>query len=184
MKVSRHDRILGNIRCGGMELEAVENFKYLGSTVTAENRVEEEVKIRIAAAARCSWALAKVLNSNILSRRTKVKAYTTIIRPVLTYGCETWRLTKDLERKLEVFENGILRRICKPVFDAELGQWRRRHNNELREMTKVPFITSTIMAQRLRWAGHVARADENRLISQVARGQPEGRRPPGRPRMR
>ena len=54
----------------------------------------------------------------------------------------------------------------------------------MREMTEVPLITSTIMAQRLRWAGHVARADEDRLISQVARGQPEGRRPPGRPRMR
>ena len=113
-----------------------------------------------------------------------MKAYTAIIRPVLTYGCETWRLTKDLERKLEVFENGILRRICGSVYDAELGRWRRRHNNELREMTEVPLITSTIMAQRLRWAGHVARAEENRLISQVARGQPEGRRPPGRPRMR
>ena len=75
-------------------------------------------------------------------------------------------------------------RICGPVFDVESGQWRRRHNFELREMTKVPLITSTIMGQRLRWAGHVARADENRLISEIAKGQPEGRRPTGRPRMR
>ncbi|XP_064109581.1 uncharacterized protein LOC135217543 [Macrobrachium nipponense] len=79
LKVSRQERILGNIRRGNMELEAVKNFKYLGSTVTAENRVEEEVKLRIVAAARCIWALVKVLNNNILSRRTKVKAYTTII---------------------------------------------------------------------------------------------------------
>ena len=113
-----------------------------------------------------------------------LKTYTAIIRPILTYGCETWRLTRDLERKLEVFENGILRRICGPVWDAELGQWRRRHNNELREMTRVPLITSFIMAQRLRWAGHVARAGEGRLISLVTTRQPEGRRPPGRPRMR
>ena len=184
LKVSRQNRVFGNIRCGNMELEAVESFKYLGSMVTAENRVEEEVKQRIAAAARCSWALTKVFNSNILSRRTKVRAYAVIVRPVLTYGCETWRLTKDLERKLEVFENGILRKICGPVFDAGIGQWRRRHNYELREMTEVPLITSIIMAQRLRWAGHVARADEDRLISKIARGQPEGRRPTGRPRMR
>ena len=73
--------------------------------VTAENIVEEEVKIRIAAAARYSWALAKVLNSNILSRQNKVKAYTANIRPVLMYGSENWRLTNDLERRLLVFEN-------------------------------------------------------------------------------
>ena len=184
MKVTRHDKILGNIRCGNMELEAVDSFKCLGSTVTTENRVEEEVKLRIASAARCSWSMSKVLNSSILSRRTRLKAYRTIIRPILTYGCETWRLTKDLERKLEVFENGILRRICGPVWDIELGQWRRRHNRELREMTSMPLIISIIMAQRLRWAGHVARAEEDRLISLVTTRQPEGSRPPGRPCMR
>ena len=162
----------------------MDSFKYLGSTVTTENRVEEEVKLRIASAARYSWSMSKVLNSNILSRRTKLKAYRTIIRPILTYGCETWRLTKDLERKLEVFENGILRRICRPVWDAELGQWRKRHNRELREMTSMPLITSIIMVQRLRWAGHVARAEEDRLISLVTTRQPEGRCLPGRPRMR
>ncbi|XP_064085360.1 uncharacterized protein LOC135200682 [Macrobrachium nipponense] len=53
LKVSRQERILGNITCENMELEAVENFKYLRSTITAENRVEEEVKLRIVAAARC-----------------------------------------------------------------------------------------------------------------------------------
>ena len=78
----------------------------------------------------------------------------------------------------------ILRRICGPAWDAELGQWRRRHNVELREMTNIPLITSIIMAQRLRWARHVARADEDWLISLVTTRQPEGRRPPGRPRMR
>ena len=75
LKVSRQNRVFGNIRCGNMELEAVESFKYLGSTVTAKNRVEEEVKLRIAAAARCSWALTKVFNSKFLSRRTKVRTY-------------------------------------------------------------------------------------------------------------
>ena len=103
MKVTRHEKVLGNIRCGNMDLEAVDNFKYLGSTVTAENRVEEEVKLRIATAARCSWSMNKILTSNMLSRKTKLKTYAAIIRPILTYGCETWRLTRDLERKLELF---------------------------------------------------------------------------------
>ena len=83
-----------------------------------------------------------------------------------------------------MFENGILRRTCRPFFDRELDAWRSRHNVELREMTGIPLITNVIMAQRLSWAGYVCRVDGVRLIGQVARGRPERRRPPGRPRMR
>ena len=184
LKVSRNDRIMGNIRCGDMVLEAVESFKYLGSTVTSENRVEEEVKIRIASGARCSWALAKTLKSSILSRKTKTQIYTTIIRPIVTYGTETLRLTKELERRLEVFENGVLRQIYGPVFDPEMGAWRRRHNEELRNLTGLPPITNIIRSQRLRWAGHLARMPEDRVAKGVLRGRPEGTRPLGRPRMR
>ena len=59
-----------------------------------------------------------------------------------------------------------------------------RHNRELREVTRLPPITSYIRAQRLRWAGHVARLPDGSLVKEVARGTPFGRRPPGRPRMR
>ena len=59
----------------------------------------------------------------------------------------------------------IIITIYGPVWDAELGQWRRRHNRELREMTNMPLTTSIIMAQRLRWAAHVARTGEDQLIS-------------------
>ena len=184
LKVSRNDRVTGNIGCGDMVLEAVESFKYLGSTVTSQNRVEEEVRIRVASGARSSWALAKTLKSSILSRKTKVQIYTTIIRPIVTYGTETLRLTKELERRLEVFENGILRQICGPVFDPEMGTWRRRHNVELRNLTGLPPITSIIRSQRLRWAGHLARMPEDRTAKRVIGGRPEGTRPLGRPRMR
>ena len=44
LKTSRNDPVLGNIRCGNMDQEAVDSFRYLGSTVTSQNRVEEESK--------------------------------------------------------------------------------------------------------------------------------------------
>ena len=162
----------------------VNNFKYLGSTLTSDSDVSEEVKIRIGAASRASWAINTLLKSNVLSRSTKIQAYVTIIRPIVTYGCETWRLTKDLERRLTVFENGILRRIYGPVRDDQTGEWRRRHNVEIRELSGLPPITSYIRAQRLRWAGHIARMEEDNLLKQIVKGMPAGRRPVGRPRMR
>ena len=165
-------------------LEVVEDFKYLGSTLTSNNDMMAEIKLRISSASKCSFALRNIIGSKLLSRTTKVQAYATIIRPVATYACETWSMTKEAERMMLVFEHKILRRILGPVRDAETGEWRVRHNAELRELTRLPPITSFIRAQRMRWAGHVARMPDGELVKEVARGTPDGRRPPGRPKMR
>ena len=164
MQISRRGREVDFIDLGGMMLEVVDQFKYLGSTVTSENEVKEEVKIRIASAARCSWAINDILKSREISRGTKIQAYKTIVRPIATYGCETWRVTKEIERMLLVFENSILRRICGPVRDDHSGEWRRRHNEEQRLITRLPLITSHIRSQRLRWVGHIARMEEGILV--------------------
>ena len=52
-----------------------------------------------------------LLSSRLLSKNLKIKIYRTIILPVVMYGCETWSLTLQEERKLRVFENMVLRRI-------------------------------------------------------------------------
>ena len=85
---------------------------------------------------------------------------------------------------LLVFEHRILRRILGPVRDADTGEWRIRHNAELRKLTGLRPITSHIRSQRLRWAGHVARLPDDSLVKTVAKNKPLGRRPVGRPRMR
>ena len=41
----------------------------------------------------------------------------TVILPVVLYGCETWSLTRQEERKLRVFENMVFRRIFGPRRD-------------------------------------------------------------------
>ena len=70
------------------------------------------------------------------------------------------------------------------MYDNIEGIWRRRHNNELRQLSELPLITSLIKSQRLRWAGHVARMEDSRIARGVMMGRPVGRRPLGRPRMR
>ena len=184
MKAGREPSDVDFVDVGGLMLEVVSSFKYLGSTVTTDNNMAEEVMIRISAASKCSWAIKSILGSKLLSWATKVQAYTSIIRPIATYACETWSLTKDVERMLLVFERRILRRIFGPVRDAETGEWRIRHNVELVELSGLAPITSYISSQRLRWAGHVARLPDGSLVKEVARGTPFGRRPPGRPRQR
>ena len=103
----------------------------------------------------------------MLTRTTKLQLYTTIIRPVLTYACETWTLTKELERRLLVFEHSVLRRILGPVRDDVTGEWRIRYNQELRDLTQLTPVTSFIRGQRLRWAGHIARMEPGCLLRRV-----------------
>ena len=184
MKASREQRTEDYIDLGDLLLEEVDTFKYLGSIIASDNTMDHEISARISAASKCSWALKDLLLSKLLSRTTKLQLYVTAIRPVATYACEAWALTQEQERRLLVFENGILRRILGPVRDEVTGEWRRRHNQELRDLSRLPLITGFVSSQRLRWAGHVARKAPDNVLRLAMDGVPEGRRPVGRPRMR
>jgi hypothetical protein len=87
-------------------------------------------------------------------RRKKLK---TIILPVVLYGCETWSLTLREEHSLSVFENRVLRRIFGTKRDEVTGEWRKLHNEELRDLYSLPSIIRIMKSRRMRWAGHVAR---------------------------
>ena len=67
-------------------------------------------------------------------KRLKIKIYRTIILLVILYGCETWSLTLKEERRPEVFENRVLRRIFGPKRDEVTGEWRKLHNEELSDL--------------------------------------------------
>ena len=89
IKITRDEPTTGlTLDCGGGEVEAIEGFKYLGSMIDANNKVEVELLSRISAGARCAASLRKLMNSIWISRQTKAKVYQTIIRPVVIYRCE------------------------------------------------------------------------------------------------
>ena len=169
---------------GNMDFEKVSEFKYLGSILSDKNEMEAEIKARILSGNRCLHGLRTIMGSRLLTRKTKLRVYNSIIQPVVIYGCETWTLTKAMANKLLVFENTVLRKITGPVYDAAEQRWRRRHNAELREITKQPFVTSVVRSQRLRWAGHLARACPTRAINHILTAKVDGKRPRGRPRLR
>jgi hypothetical protein len=73
-----------------------------------------------------------------------------------------------------MFERKILRRIYGPIKDRD--QWRCRLNKELYDLIKEPRLSVVIRIARLRWAGHVARMDENCMPRRLMYVQPEGLR--------
>jgi hypothetical protein len=83
-----------------------------------------------------------------------------------------------------VFETRVLRRIFGPKRGEVTGEWRKLHNEELRDLYSSPSIITIIKSQRMRWAGHVARMGEKRNAYRLLVGKPEGKRPLGRSRCR
>jgi len=173
-----------SMKIDNSSFERVDEFKYLGTTLTHQNSIQEEIKSRLKSGNACYHSVQNLLSSNLLSQNLKIKIYRTIILPVVLYGCETWSLTLREERRLRVFENRVLRRICGPRRDEATGEWRKLHNEELNNLYSSPNIVRVIKSRRMRWAGHVARMEEGRGVYRVLVGKPEGRRPLGRPKRR
>jgi len=88
------------------------------------------------------------------------------------------------ERRLRLFENRVLRRIFGLKRDEVTGEWRKLHNEELRDLYYLPNTVRVVKSRRMSWAGHVARMGEGRGVHKVLVGKPEGKRPLGRPRHR
>ena len=105
----------------------------------------------------CYYAVQNLLSSRLLSKNLKIEIYRTIILPVVLYGCENWLLILREERRLRVFENRVLRRVFGSKSDEVAGEWRKLHNEELRDLYSLPNIVRVVKSRRMRWAGHVAR---------------------------
>jgi hypothetical protein len=93
---------------------------------------------------------------------------------VLTYGCESWKSTITMERKLVAFENKCLRKITNT-------NWKDyKSNDKLREETKQKYITNIIRKRRWAHISHELKMSEDKIPRQTIMWSPKGKR--GRPK--
>jgi hypothetical protein len=104
---------------------------------------------------KACYANIQLVNSSLISINNKLQIYRMLVRPVVTYGSESWILTMGKVRALAVFERKILRKIYGPVKEHEL--WRIQRNDDLEAMIKGENIVRFIKCQRIRWLGHTER---------------------------
>jgi hypothetical protein len=110
-----------------------------------------------------------MLKSKITKRSVKMQIYQTVIRPVVTYGSETWALTKSDENFLRSFETKILRKIYGPVQEGDT--WGIRYNEGLNRFIKGKDIVKCIKARRIRWLGQVKRMEAGAMPRRMMEGR-------------
>jgi hypothetical protein len=121
MLLSHHQNVGQNrdIDIANRLFENVSQFKYLGTPITNQNFIQEEIKRRLI---------------ELLSKHLKIRIYKTTVLPVGLYRRETWSLTLSEERKQRVFGNRVLRRIFGLKRDEVSREWRKLHNKELHDL--------------------------------------------------
>jgi len=67
----------------------VEQFTYLGTALTNQNSIQEEIKSRLKSGNACYHSVQNLLSSSLLSKNLKIKVYRIIILPVVLYWSET-----------------------------------------------------------------------------------------------
>jgi hypothetical protein len=84
--VTSRDRNAGRghgVKIDKSPIERVEEFKYLGTTLTDQNSIQENIKIRLKLGNACYYSVQNLLSSRLLSKNLKINIYRTIILPVV-----------------------------------------------------------------------------------------------------
>lgn len=161
-------------------IECVQRFVYLGSTLSSDNSLDQEITNRIRAA-HCSYGrlMRRVFLNHGLRTCTKLAVYQAVVVSSLLYGCETWTLYSRHLKLLEQFHIGKLRRLLRIRWEDRVP------NDDVLLRANMQSMEGVIMRHRLRWLGHVQRMPPDRMPVKVLYSElSDGKRSAGGPRKR
>ena len=119
------------------------------------------------------WRNAKI------SFATKLKLNKALVLSILLYGCESWTLTAELEKRIQAFEMKCLRRVLGVAWTERKTNKFVRWQVELAAGTQ-ELLLATAKRRKLQWYGHVTR--HSTMATTILQGTLEGGRRRGRPR--
>ena len=172
--------ISSNTRVNGEKLENIQSFKYLGAIVTDEGSMPE-IRSRIAQTIAALTLLKIIWDDKYIDFSSKIRLLRSLVMSIILYSCETWTLTAEIERKIQIVEMRSFRRL--------LGISYKDHstNEEVRSRIRKaigPYeeLLSTVKRRKMKWYRHVTRASGPSKT--VLQGTVRGERRRGRQRKR
>ena len=99
----------GQINIKAQEIEIVENFKYLGSELMQNARMEEEISKRVQQSNAFYQCVRDLVWGKEVPMKCKEVLYKAYFIPIMTYASETWTVTRREESKIQASEMKFLR---------------------------------------------------------------------------
>ena len=154
-----------HITVKGQTLQAVDDFTYLGSTLSRTTSIDVEFNNCISKASSAFGRLRKsVWERRGITLSTKIKVYRAVVLTALLYSCETWTVYKRHERRLQHFHLCCLRNLLHIRWQDKIP------DTEVLKQAGLPSVITILRKSQLRWAGHVARMPDTRIPKQLFYG--------------
>ena len=167
-----------NVMVDGGTLEQVNCFVYLGSNISNDADCTKDVKARLAMGMVVMNKLVKIWKNKSISNNTKIRLMKSLTWSVATYGCESWTLKKEEERRIQAFENKCIRKLLRIPWTKMMT------NDQVYKMAGTRRdLLGHIRGRKLRYFGHTLRNVQETVESSVMTGLVEGDRGKGRPRI-
>ncbi|BHF64990.1 hypothetical protein SprV_0200799900 [Sparganum proliferum] len=145
------------ISVSGTQLRVVDDFTYLGSTLSRTTKIDDEVARRIFNASQDFNRLqSPIWNRHGLHLNARLKMHKAVILPMLLYETETWNVYKKQARRLNRFHLSCLQQIMKL-------RWQDRIP-DADVLERMGILSAYVMLRQLHLhlSGHPVRVDEER----------------------
>ena len=147
------------------ELDVVEQFTYLGSSITDNLSLDTEIDKRIGkAATTLAHLTSRVWINSKLTVKTKMVVYNACVVSTLVYGSETWTTYARQEKRLSSFHLRSIRCIL------DISWQDRVSNTEVLSRANLPSMFTLLRQRMLRWLGHVYRMENGRIPKDILYG--------------
>ena len=166
-----------NITINGKIIKQVKKFVYLGSTITEDAKCKSEIMKRINIARSNFNNMKKILTNNKITIKTKKNIIRTYVWSSLLYGCETWTVTKEMQKKLQATEIWFYRRMLKVSWKDFVK------NEQILERVGASYqLLNEIRQRQLNFLGHILRSNSTEKL--ILLGKINGKRDRGRQRFK
>ena len=162
----------------GETMEAVTDFIFLGSKITADGDCSREIKIHLLLGRKAITNLDSTLKSRDIILPTKVCPVKAMVFPVVMYGCESWTIKKAECPGIDAFELRCWRRLLRVPWTAK-----RSNQSILKEINPEYSLEGLMPKLKFQYFGHLMWRTES-FEKTLMLGKIEGRRRRGWRRMR
>ena len=162
----------------GETTEAVRDYIFLGSKITADCDCSHEIKRCLLLGRKVVTNLDTLIKSTDITLATKIHIVKALVFPVVMYVCESWTIKKVEHWRIDTFKLWCWRRLLRVCWTA-----RRSNQSILKEINPEYSLEGQMLKLRLQYFGLLMQR-ANSLEKILRLGKIEGRRRREQQRMR